>query len=278
MERIDWDRLWEEDSEINIHESKREFWDSFAPRFRKRIPEGERDPYVEQFYELSGFTEGESIFDMGCGSGTLAIPFALKGHEVWAADFSPEMLKHLMIGAREAGVADRVHPIRLDWNEDWSKRQDIPLCDVAISSRSFMARGLSDGLNKLESAARRRVCVGAWDTPASGYVRELAKAIGYDRPGWGCYVFIMGELMDRDMRPRLSWITNPFLRSSYSSREEAGEKLKRSFRNGLTREQIQALDRLLEARLRRREKDGKPSWELELEEPSTIAHIRWDVE
>ena len=119
-ERIDWNRLWKENYADRPSEDDHQFWDDYAPRFRKKLKE-EEDPYVRIFYEYSEFQPGETIFDMGCASGTLAIPFAQKGHEIWAADFSEEMLKYLMIEAEEAGVADRIHPIRLDWNEDWSK-------------------------------------------------------------------------------------------------------------------------------------------------------------
>ena len=42
------------------------------------------DEYVDSAYSI----DFKTLFDMGCGPGTLAIPFAQKGHEVFAADFS----------------------------------------------------------------------------------------------------------------------------------------------------------------------------------------------
>ena len=275
--QIDWDRLWIEDGKKSSHSDDVGFWDEFAPRFRKKLPEGQTDSYVEQFYDLSAFEGMETIFDMGCGSGTLAIPFALRGHEIWAADFSGNMLEQLMIEAEKEGVAGRIHPIRLDWNEDWSEREDLPVCDVAISSRSFMARSLTDGISKLESRAKDRVCVGAWDTPASGYVRELAKAIGYERAGYGCYAFIMGELMERDMRPQLRWISNPFRRSTYDTREDALDKLKASFVYGLDDDQEKAVEQYCDEHLHYHEDGERTYWKMDLDETSTIAHIMWSV-
>lgn len=273
-ETVDWNALWKRDQDKICGSEDVTFWDSCAPRYRKVLPEGE-DPYVEQFYEYSGLLPGETIFDMGCGSGTLAIPFALKGHEIYAADFSPEMLKYLRKGAEEAGVADRIHTLQLDWNEDWSAR-DLPLCDVAISSRSFIVKDLSRGILNLESVARRRVCVGAWDTPGSGYIRELAREIGYERPGYGCYVYVMGELMDRDMMPELRWIVNPFRRSTYDSREEAIEKVRSSFTRSLSKDQERALEEYCRDRLRFHEEEERSYWKFDVEEISTIAFIRWD--
>ena len=277
MERIDWNRLWEEDNEDKDRDRSSKYWDDFAPRFRKDLPEGSRDEYVEQFYDYSGFQDGETIFDMGCGSGTLAIPYARRGHEIWAADFSTVMLDHLMDGARREGLEKLIHPIALDWNEDWSIRKDLKKCDVAISSRSFMPASLTDGIRKLESVAKKRVCIGAWDTPAEGYIRELARAIGYERPGYGCYIFIMGELMDRDLRPCLKWINNPFRKSRYESWESANEILKESFQYGLTEDQEKAVDAYLKEHLNLVKGDGEEYWQMDIPRTSTIAHISWEI-
>ncbi len=277
-ETIQWNDLWKRDCSPGEKSEELDFWNSFAPRYRKKLPEGE-DPYVERFYEYAGLKEGETVFDMGCGPGTLAIPFAGRGHEIYAADFSPRMLEHLMLAAEEEGVSDRIHPIRLDWDEDWSVR-DLPVCDVSISSRSFMPYDLTKALKDLESVARSRVCIGAWDTPSKGYIREAGQAIGYERPGYGCYVYIMGELMDRDMMPDLRWITNPFRRRGHdmhASREDAVRSLKESFRYGLTEEQESKLDELIDRKIKSFEKDGARYWKIDLKERSTIAFIRWDV-
>ena len=276
QERIDWNRLWKENGEGARKEDALQFWNNFAPRFRKKIKNGE-DPYAEKFYRYCEFLPGESIFDMGCGSGTLAIPYARKGHEIYAADFSGEMLKHLMIGAEEEGVADRIHPIRLDWNEDWSARRDLPLCDVSISSRSFMPEDLTEGIRRLESVARRKVCMGAWDTPAPCYDRQLAAAVGYDRPGYGCYVYVMGELMDRDLMPALRFIKSPFRISRFDSPEDARIRLRSSFQYGLDEEQEQRLAKYLRNHLCRVDEGDRTYWKLDHQEISTVAHISWDV-
>ena len=252
------------------------FWNDFAPRFRKKTKEGE-DPYVDLFYEYSGFLPGESIFDMGCASGTLAIPYAKRGHEIYAADFSEEMLRYLMIGAEEEGVVDRIHPIRLDWNEDWSKRTDLPLCDVAISSRSLIAWDLTQTLKKLESVARRKVCLGVWDTPTACYDRVVAAALNYERPGYGCYVYVIIELMDRDLLPELRVIHSPFHLSKYDSPQEALQSQIKAFQYGLTDEQMQTLVRVCDDHLVRVEDADRTYWQFDYSEESTMAHISWLV-
>ena len=280
MTEINWNEIWRNTEDSKERSDNLEFWNGFAPRFRKKV--GEPDPYIETFYEYMEARSGDTFFDMGCGSGTLAIPFAQKGHEVFAADFSPEMLKYLRQGAKEAGVADRIHTIELNWNEDWSLRE-LPKCDIAFSSRSFITRDLTSSLEKLESVAKRKVCIGAWDTPVSGYDRHIAKAIGYERPGMGTHYMIMGELMDRDVFPEMKYIYTPFRLTKYVSREAAEEQLRAAFSH-MTAEQEKKFSRYLEEHLiyhsERGEYHGKDLdgyWMFDHNDNSSIAFISWNV-
>ena len=279
MTTINWNEMWRNTEDSIAKSDNLEFWDSFAPRFgkEKKGP----DPYVELFYEYMETEQGDTLFDMGCGSGTLAIPFAKKGHEIVAADFSPEMLKYLMKGAEEAGVAARIHPVRLNWNEDWSVR-DLPVCDIAFSSRSFITRDLTSSLEKLESVAKRRICIGAWDTPSFSYDRHLAKAIGYERPGIGTHYMIMGELMDRDVFPEMKYIYSPFRLNKYATPEAAEEDLRKGFTH-MTVEQEEKFNRYLAEHLlyhpekgmhHGKELDG--FWQLDHNDNSSMAFISWN--
>ena len=80
MMEIDWNAQWKEYGKIDRRNSSTEYWDSRAPRFRKK--KDGPDIYVEEFYRLMEPEPGDTFFDMGCGSGTLALPFAQKGHHV----------------------------------------------------------------------------------------------------------------------------------------------------------------------------------------------------
>ena len=279
MTKINWNEIWRGTEDSIERSDNLEFWNAFAPRFGRSG--AEPDPYIETFYEYMSPEPEDTFFDMGCGPGTLAIPYALKGHEVFAADFSPEMLKQLMERAKEAGVADRIHPIELNWNEDWSLRE-LPQCDIAFSSRSFITRDLTSSLEKLESVARRKICIGAWDTPVEGYDRYLAKAIGYERPGMGTHYLIMGELMDRDVFPELRYIYTPFRQAKYESRQAAEEQLRRAFSH-MSDEQEELFSKYLEDHLiyhpeaavfRGRDLDGY--WQLDHNNNSSMAFISWN--
>ena len=188
----DWNYLWKLRNKDHGESGTSEYWDDRAAGFMKKSEEV--DPYAEKFYELMKAEPGDTLFDMGCGSGTLAIPFAKKGHEVWAADFSQEMLNVLMKSAEGEGVADRIHPVLLDWSEDWSER-DLPTCDIAFASRSMFFDNLEEALNKKESVASKRICLGAWDGPGEGL---------------SCCYCAVGALMSRNAKPTLDYIRYPF--------------------------------------------------------------------
>jgi ubiquinone/menaquinone biosynthesis C-methylase UbiE len=71
-------------------------------RFRPSYPREAIDKVVEHF-ALEG---GSSAIDLGCGTGQVAIPLALRGVDVWAVDPSIEMLEQGRHEARTAGAGN----------------------------------------------------------------------------------------------------------------------------------------------------------------------------
>jgi ubiquinone/menaquinone biosynthesis C-methylase UbiE len=53
----------------------------------------------------AGLKPGDAMLDLGCGPGTLSIPFARQGTKVLGVDPEPDMLAAAASAAREAGVA-----------------------------------------------------------------------------------------------------------------------------------------------------------------------------
>lgn len=273
MVEFDWNQMWKERKGFSDKGTDKDFWDRKAPKFRRFFEDG--DPYAERFIEYMDIAEGKTVFDMGCGPGVLAIPLAKKGHEVWATDFSEPMLKVLMDGAKDEGVEELIHPIKLDWNEDW-KQRELPVCDFAISSRSMILEDLTDSIKKLESVAAERCCLGVWDDPAMGYDRYVAKAIGFERPGYGCHYIVLNELMERDLYPELKYIYTPFRKDKYNSYDEGVRILHDSFGGKLTAEQENLFNEYCRFHLKEVSKDGERFWQMNHGSMSSIAFIRWD--
>ncbi len=150
----DWNAEWARLSEQGGPVRDAAFWDRRAPQFRGGA---EDSPYIAGFRRYMGARPGESILDVGCGTGALALPLARAGHHVTGLDFSRAMLDVLERRAEEKGLPN-VATVLAAWDDDW-RAVGVPQADVVIASRSLGVHDLRAAFEKLTAHARRRVCV-----------------------------------------------------------------------------------------------------------------------
>ena len=152
----DWNEEWKALRRIRQHRDSSDYWNTRAKTYTtKDAP----NRYVEDFLRLADIRPGESVFDMGCGTGALSLPLAEAGHRVLAADFSAGMLKALddELNARHL---HNVFYKQMSWDDDWSEFGISPdMVDVAIASRSMAVADMEEALMRLTDIARRRVCI-----------------------------------------------------------------------------------------------------------------------
>ena len=147
---IDFDAAWRHLQQTTKAPDDCQRWNKKAARYDSRDA---KNLYAEAFVELAGVQPGETIFDMGCGTGTLAAEMATRGHKVIVGDFSSGMLAKLRenMALRDIKVAESldaltpgsVFPLRMSWEDDWNQfglRENM--ADVAFASRSIST---SDG-------------------------------------------------------------------------------------------------------------------------------------
>ena len=182
------------------------------------------------------------------------------------------MLEILAEDSAKLGLADRIHTMQLDWNEDWSKRE-IPVCDIAISSRSLISDDLESCLLKLEQAASKRVCLGVWTSGNHRFDRKIAEAIGYNYSDCGAFVYIMNILFEKNRRPKLSYIEGPFKTQKYGSFEECVSAVADSFPDGLSGEQYDRLVEYTKAHLIQKD----DVWVYDHAGTATWAFISWEL-
>lgn len=153
---IDWRKAWIERDKRRQKPGDSACWDERSQSFKEHSGVS---LYTDIFLDYLELEPEQSVFDMGSGPGTLALPLAKAGHRVIAADFSAGMRSAAEERIQEAGVKN-IEVIALDWNDDWEAQGIRPKSvDVAIASRSTIVDDLGDALTKLNTVARSKVAL-----------------------------------------------------------------------------------------------------------------------
>ena len=152
---IDFGDLWRQEHWTRRAPDDASEWDKRAREFTSKYgPSG----YSLEFLRLADLQPGESIFDMGCGAGALAIPCVERGHKVLAADFSPAMLERCAADV-PASAAHLLETKLLAWDDNWDiAGLQVRSYDVAFASRSVATADMKSAIRKLSRIARRKVC------------------------------------------------------------------------------------------------------------------------
>ena len=214
----DWNDEWVELQKARRHYDDESAWDIRAKTYP--VKHGSHEGYAERFIELARLNPGETVLDMGCGTGSLATPLALDGFDVVACDFSRGMLDVMEADQRALGI-DPVRAIKMSWADDWTEHGIGPnSVDVAIASRSIATDNLLDSLLKLNDVARRRVCI---TLPCSSSPRaddRLLEAAGFSGNIGHDFAYAFNILVQRGFKPEVAYIENTRI-ERFESRDEA---------------------------------------------------------
>jgi ubiquinone/menaquinone biosynthesis C-methylase UbiE len=107
-------------------------------RFRTTVPFYERyrlgypERLIARVVAETGLTAGDAVLDLGCGPGTLSIPFARLSMKVLGVDPEPNMLAAAAAAAQGAGVAVELKP-----GSSFELPPGIGPFKLAIMGRSF---------------------------------------------------------------------------------------------------------------------------------------------
>ena len=202
IQTIDWNEVWKEKKATRsspVRDST--IWNKRAPSFAENSA---KTVYAEAFVKIVNPKQSWTVFDMGCGAGTLATPFAKLCKAVTAADFSDTMLDILRKQCDKLKISN-VKTIKASWEDDWSGA-GIELHDVAIASRSLVVDDLRSAIMKVNGIARKRVYISTIvdDGP---YDRQVFDAIGRELNMGPDYIYNYNLLYQMGIRANIDFIT-----------------------------------------------------------------------
>lgn len=116
------------DSFAEFKNRQREMWSSFAPTATFTTPT------AAHLVEFAAVEPGESVLDVGCGTGVVAITAARRGAQVSGLDLTPELLEHARANEEIAECG------KIDWIEGDAERLPYPDAsfDVVLSQFGHM--------------------------------------------------------------------------------------------------------------------------------------------
>lgn len=220
----DWNAEWKELQKARRAADVAAFWDKKAANYgSKDAPSN----YVLSFLDMVNLEPGDTIFDMGCGNGGLAIPLAQRGHQVLACDFSQGMLDYLKNDRDQKGLTDLIETKLMSWSDDWEAADVGENCvDVAIASRSIATADLKDSLLRLNKVARKRACITLTTGASPRSDERLLTQLGLQNQIGRDYLYAFNILAQLGLKPSISYIESE-KDDTFDSYEEAFEALTR---------------------------------------------------
>lgn len=222
LKQPDWNVLWK--AKLASRAALRRdaaYWDGRARSFAKATETSYRD----QLLALMNPEPDWTVLDMGCGSGTLAVPLAKQVACVTAVDFSSEMLDVLCRRCAKEGISN-IKTIHGSWEDDWPKL-GIGTYDTVIASRSLVVDDLQSAILKLDAAANKRayIITMSGDGP---YDRRLYDAIGRHHETGADYIYYYNLLYQLGICAHVSFIKE-IRNRTYESPEDAYASIESMF-------------------------------------------------
>lgn len=202
------------------HDVSAQKWDKKAEKFAETFVE-KPNHYTQALLALMEISQGDSVLDIGCGPGTLAIPLAKQCQQVYALDFSQGMLD-LLKGYQQQQQLTNITPLHYAWQDHW---ESVPQADIVIASRSTLVGDLDDAIDKVIAKAKKRVYLTAI-TDRHFLDEAIFKAIGRESIGFPTYIYLLNRLYQRGIEAEVRFIegcAGHFSGEDYRAFEQAVE-------------------------------------------------------
>lgn len=205
FEEIDWAELWKCKNAISESQGINNMdWDNRADDFSKQYI---NQDYINQVIQKMDISSNDTVLDIGCGPGTLAIPLAKQVKVVTAMDFSDRMLEIVS----ERAMKNKLNNINIV-NNNFGKlepEKDLKQHDIIICSRSFPDQYPKENLLLINSFALKAVYLTIWINGADEYEYFIRKA--YDEAGYNYisrpdYIYILNLLYSIGIQANVDFV------------------------------------------------------------------------
>ncbi|TKR56295.1 class I SAM-dependent methyltransferase [Allopusillimonas ginsengisoli] len=176
-------------------------WDARAKELSQKTRQSR---YAQDFISHMNLDGASTLLDVGCGPGTICLPLAHRLEHVYGLDYSQGMLDCLAENATSQNLTN-VTALHLSWDSDWS---NVPVCDIAVASRSSMVNDLALAIEKLNKHARTHVYMthivgGHFNDP------QIAALLGRTHEAAPDYIYAVNILYAMGIHPTLNYIATP---------------------------------------------------------------------
>ncbi len=216
---IDFDAAWKDLQKTRRRPACSNHWNKRAARYDTKDA---KNLYALEFLDKAHIDEGDSVLDMGCGTGALAIPLAEQGHGIIAADFSEGMLEKLVENIKIHRVTS-IRPVHMSWEDNWQEFGITDNCvDTVIASRSIAVEDLQAAIIKMCNTARKRCCITMATETTPRVDPTILKAIDVPTDPSRDFIYAFGILAEHGFEPSVSYIHSS-RKDTFNTHEEIME-------------------------------------------------------
>lgn len=249
---VDFNELYIEQKQLSDFKPKtREEWDAKAEDLNKRI---HQSIYNEQFLSCVNTSDANTLLDVGCGPGNLALRFARKLETVYAMDYSSQMLRILSENAASKKI-ENIKTFAMSWEDEWAC---LPKADIVIASRSMEVSDMKRALIKLDAQALKKVYL-TYKVGGSFLDMELLDFIGKEIIPKPDYIYILNILYSLGINAQVSFLESENNDLNIKTYEGLQKRIEWSL-GELTEEQTSRLKRYFDEG--KKPKQSKIGWAL----------------
>ena len=226
-------------------------WDKKALHFSQNVL---NSPYTKEFTKRVDVSDCETLLDIGSGPATISLALAKKLKNIYALDYSKEMLNYAEQNAKNKEI-DNLVTIHKSWYDSW---EDVPNADIVIASRSMEVKDIKKALIKLNEKANKRVYI-TTKVGGSFIDKEILNQIKRDIIPRPDYIYLLNTLHTMGIFAKVDFIKTSSKKFDTSNEDEFIQKLKWSL-GKISKKEEKILREYFNTTYKLKEKDESLIW------------------